>query len=357
MADVIAALKHFNVTYAGIFQLSESEDVRTRLVGALLSLLKKTNGIPTDDPTVRKDFQATALQSLRIICRETIGLDDLKSPGGIKVICNLAGWITDVPDNSEEGILVQEEALKCLCNLVLKNPPLATECYIQGVVQGIMQRMARKDDMAVSQGIQFFDARLLFLVTALASETRPVIVRKLNGIPVLTHAVESCILESPQQLAAFTAEKCTLSCELLKILYCLALDVGDPSDEDIHAFSKLVHIIRLILTSEHGGWSKDLKSHAVNLLINMPGQCAVEFVPPSCTEKKAAAAAAQSTFESYDLSAVDALLDYLLSVLTNLNSQPSPDAAVPVLTAVRSVAKSCRIARKYMRVKVSYILQ
>jgi hypothetical protein len=214
-----------------------------------------------------------------------------------------------------------------------------------------MKRMARTDFRSVSHGIQFFDARLLFLVTALASDTRPVIVWKLNGLSVLTDAVESCILESPQQLTAFTEEKSALSCELLKVLYCLALDVGEPSDEVIHAFNKLVDIIRLILTSGDEGWSKDLKSHAVNLLINMPGQCAVVLVPGTSMEKKEVAAA-QSMFESYDLSAVDALLDYLYSVLTRLSSQPSPDAAVPILTAVRSVAKSCRIARKYMRLKI-----
>jgi hypothetical protein len=352
MADVTAALKHFNVSYAGKFQLTESADVRTRLVGALVSHLKETKGVPTDDPAARRDFQATALQSLRILCRETIGLEDLKSPVGLKVICSLAGLTGEVPDNSVDSTLVQEEALKCLCNLVLKNPPVATACYTQGVVQGIMKRMARTDFRSVSHGIQFFDARLLFLVTALASDTRPVIVWKLNGLSVLTDAVESCILESPQQLTAFTEEKSALSCELLKVLYCLALDVGEPSDEVIHAFNKLVDIIRLILTSGDEGWSKDLKSHAVNLLINMPGQCAVVLVPGTSMEKKEVAAA-QSMFESYDLSAVDALLDYLYSVLTRLSSQPSPDAAVPILTAVRSVAKSCRIARKYMRLKVS----
>lgn len=346
IADWTAALTRLNVSYASKFQFSETESVRNRLVGSLMSLLRET-----DNPTIGSDFQAASLQALRIICRETVGIDDLTSPEGIKVVCNLAGLLEEVTDCSTDRMKVQEEALKCLSNLLLKSPPLARVCHAQGVLQGILRRMGRHDDVRLSRGVRFFDARLLFLVTALTVETRSVVNQELSGIPTLVTALELCVLECSGRLAEFSEEKAVLASELLKILYSLTMELKNPEGEDFDALGRLVRVVRLVLLSEHAGWSTGVRSHAINILINMPGGCVAMLVPSISAGDDASTA--RSVYEEFDVSAVDAVMADLSAVLADVGSMPSTDAAVPILTAVRTVARTCRIIRKYMRAKVS----
>ncbi len=344
-AELTAALLHFNETYAGKFQFSETVDVRSRLVTSLMSWLRKRH-----ERALEGDFQAAALQSLKIICRETEGLDDLTSPDGMRVMYGLAGLVDNDPDERSQST-VQEEALKCLSNLLLKNPHLAELCQTEGVLEGVMKRIANRGSVSLSSGIKFFDARLLFLVTALAPKSRCLITRELHGIPSLVRALQLDIVDASGNLVRYTDEKSRDMCELLKVLYSLTLDIDGLDEQDFKALDGLVHVVRLVLLSEDPGWSTDIKSHAINILINMPSRCVSMLVPSVTVQEEPAAVV--SMYEDCDVSAIDALIAHLLQTLSCVELDSPANAVISILTAMRSCAKSSRIIRKHMRGKVS----
>lgn len=64
------------------------------------------------------------------------------------------------------------EAVKCLCNIVLKNQHLAPSCAEVGILEGLALRLPVIAALPHLQEMTFFDLRLLFLLTAVSSEQR-----------------------------------------------------------------------------------------------------------------------------------------------------------------------------------------
>lgn len=73
------------------------------------------------------------------------------------------------------------EAVKCLCNLVLNNHPLADTVSDMGALNTLSHRLNYAIATKLPYDIIFFDLRLLFLITACGPEQRSVKLAMLQG--------------------------------------------------------------------------------------------------------------------------------------------------------------------------------
>ncbi len=64
------------------------------------------------------------------------------------------------------------EAVKCLCNLVLNNHPLANTVSDLGSLASLKDRLAFASTHQLPFDMLFFDLRLMFLITACGPDQR-----------------------------------------------------------------------------------------------------------------------------------------------------------------------------------------
>ena len=319
-AKALAALKGFNEANATRFTFADAESTREALVGALVAELRR-------DETIRQpELASTTLETLKIVSRERIGIDALLSDEGLRFLGQLA---TESKSNQ-----IEESALKCLCNLVYKSPKTALACFNQDVLVGIARRPDAVAAAAVSRDVRFFELRLVFLVTALAPDTRVATRRRM-----LVGLVDA-IGPGGGGGGAWRDDPGVLS-ETFKIVFTLTMDAEDV---DATVLKRFVGHVRVVLCSTREDM-REAKGHAVNALVNMPQSALSELVTPVREEASA------FLFDDRDVSAVRSVIDMLENATTTAKSA-SGDELVPMMTALSNCARANRIIRKYLRSQV-----
>ncbi len=64
------------------------------------------------------------------------------------------------------------EAVKCLCNILLKNQDLTPLYASLGCLKGLARRLGLCHQMELPYDVSYFDLRLLFLITACGQAER-----------------------------------------------------------------------------------------------------------------------------------------------------------------------------------------
>lgn len=89
------------------------------------------------------------------------------------------------------------ESLKCLCNLVLSSSVAQVLAAEAGLVVRLAERVRLYCQSSFPHDVQFFDLRLLFLLTALRTDVRRQLFEELQGVHLLTEALELTLGMTP----------------------------------------------------------------------------------------------------------------------------------------------------------------
>lgn len=193
------------------------------------------------------------LQSVRILTRDPSCLRLFARARSLHALARHAGLAADAdadadpaadpdPDPDPDPDAATLEALKCLCNLVLRSPAAQLLAAEAGLAAALLERVARAHAHAHAHGhdVQFFDLRLLFLLTALRPDVRRRLAEELRGVRVLTGALERTLAAAgghdssgpPERLPAPETER---AMEVLKVLFNITLDSGKRDADEVRA--------------------------------------------------------------------------------------------------------------------------
>ncbi|XP_012718524.2 synembryn-A [Fundulus heteroclitus] len=186
-------------------------------------------------------------------------------------------------EQGEEGL--RKEALKVLCNMVYNSTWAQERFSALRLLEGLTERLSSGVNWSSSSSIQFYELRLMFLITALRPELSAQLKQE-GGVPILTAALESClevqwkepyecVLEPAAPPISLEASQRVM--EILKILFNITYSTHkqEPSEEDAALYRHLVAILRLCLMRKCTlpEDNDELQGHTVNLLTALPLQC------------------------------------------------------------------------------------
>ncbi|GAB0098121.1 Synembryn [Sergentomyia squamirostris] len=283
------------------------------------------------------------LSVVRILSRDKTYLDVCITDERINCLLNAANIGADVKKH-ESAVVI--EALKCLCNLVFNSKKCQAMCLNNTSTSGIIARI-RTHKLDIEYEIQYFDMKLLFLITALNPEVRKK-VRSDDGMLSLMEKLEDIMGEN-RDCDAFFDKQVDLIGEILKVLFNLTVpsEVGIPAEEDKEDhFHYLITVLRNLFLRRATSKEKqqDLWSNCVNLLTSIPTQYFTELTV-ECEEPKG--------FEGHDMTVIDLLLNFLRSRLESIQKVSGQNECLsPILTALVKCVRSSSRLRRYIRSQV-----
>lgn len=408
------ALAEFNDKNKSNFQLGEATETRRNFIRAILDHL---DGSSLDQPWPLK-IQSLSLASLRIASREREGTQLLTSSKGLGILSRCARLFLDSsaslggpPSNEEVEVVI--EAVKCLCNLVLNNHDLATDCSEIGCLRGLSSHLAQLGqfkNLPFFNNLTFFELRLLFLLTACGAQERASFRDDHNGIALLLHLTDTILFNTPfpstelsqapptstlpqdqspstQSCASgsvppplswettwnlpcpITEDSCTLLCEILKVFFNQTLHWkkdGSYTEGELQLLNKVILLIRMLLVSvspNHTPSCLQLLVHCSEVLVNAPECCAHTILFPaqatvmpfysglisSLDNGRLRCCQLDVVYEGFNVVAVLALLN-LLSL--KLGPPVDPKGLPSVVTAMAVLSRGNRVVRKFLKSEI-----
>ncbi|KAI4463714.1 synembryn [Holotrichia oblita] len=162
----------------------DSEDYRNKLFKAFHSILKDEN---------LKTCHKLCLQVIRIISREKKDLNELITPE----LFDLILWHSGLKDGKDIRDVINHdialEALMCLCNITFNATIPRQICCRNGTVESILNRLHTFKDG--SPNINFFDMKILFIITALCENIRGPLKDEMHGLSYLIEYLETMMNE------------------------------------------------------------------------------------------------------------------------------------------------------------------
>ncbi|XP_060951504.1 synembryn-A isoform X2 [Limanda limanda] len=186
-------------------------------------------------------------------------------------------------ESGEEAL--RKEAMKVLCNVVYNSTWAQQRFSALSLLSGLMECLSTSVSTSSPSSVQFYELRLMFLITALRPELRTQLQQE-GGVPVLIAALESglevqwkeqyeCVLQPVANPISLEASQRVI--EILKILFNITYSSHrqEPSEDNAALYRHLVAILRLCLMRKCtlSNDTDELQSHTVNLLSALPLQC------------------------------------------------------------------------------------
>ncbi|KAG8009150.1 Synembryn-A [Nibea albiflora] len=179
----------------------------------------------------------------------------------------------------------RKEAMKVLCNVVYNSSWAQEKFSALRLMCGLIECLSTSISCSSPSSVQFYELRLMFLITALRPELRTQLQQE-GGVSVLTAALESCLeVQWKEQYECvlgpgtppISLEASQRVIEILKILFNITYSTHrqEPSEDDAALYRHLVALLRVCLMrkctlSED---TDELQGHTVNLLSALPLQC------------------------------------------------------------------------------------
>lgn len=197
---------------------SRSSPCPQRLAELLVSVLEQ--GLP---PSHRVIW----LQSVRILSRDRNCLDPFTSRQSLQALACYADISVSegsVPESPDMDVVL--ESLKCLCNLVLSSPVAQMLAAEARLVVKLTERVGLYRERSFPHDVQFFDLRLLFLLTALRTDVRQQLFQELKGVRLLTDTLELTLGVTPEgnPPKLLPSQETERAMEILKVLFNITLD-------------------------------------------------------------------------------------------------------------------------------------
>ncbi|XP_043091352.1 synembryn-A [Puntigrus tetrazona] len=185
----------------------------------------------------------------------------------------------------DDGEVWRKEAMKALCNIIYNSPKAQERASILRLLHGLSERLKDGIHSSSPPSGQFYELRLLFLLTALRPELR-IELRQERGVSMLTAALEQCLEvhwgETHEVLTDLTAppvckEVTQRALEILKTLFNITYSVHrqDIDEEAAALYRHLAAVLRhcLLIPCEGEDRREELQGHTVNVLSSLPLQC------------------------------------------------------------------------------------
>ncbi|XP_037373205.1 synembryn-A [Talpa occidentalis] len=338
---VLAALRAYNRenSQSFTFDAAQQED-RKRLAELLASVLER--GLP---PACRVAW----LQSVRILSRDRGCLARFAGRRSLQALARHAGLSApEGPGLEAPDMDVALEALKCLCNLVLSSPAAQVLAAEARLVVRLAERVGRSGRGGLPHDVRFFDLRLLFLLTALRTDVRQQLFRELQGVPLLTDALELTLgvtpRESPPEL--LPPQETERVMEILKVLFNITFDSvkREVDEEDAALYRHLGILLRhCVMVAAAGDRTEELRGHTVNLLGNLPLNCLDVLLTLEPHE-------GSLQFLGVNMDVIQVLLGFLEKRLDQTHRLK--ESVAPVLSVLTECARLHRPARKFLKAQV-----
>ncbi|NXS93882.1 RIC8B protein, partial [Jacana jacana] len=217
-----------------------------KLCEGILNILEK------DAETSR---QVACLEALRILSRDKKVLVPVTTKRNMQILMRLAKLdAAEEPLERVSEFPVIVEALKCLCNIIF-NSAVAQKLSLELNLAAMLCKLLEKCKGQQFVGdIKCFDLRLLFLLSLLHTEIRSQLRQELQGVQVLTGALESSLSVrwTEEYKAAedrdgppLSLQETDCAIEALKALFNVTLDSWNVhSKNESHQFRYMAAILR-----------------------------------------------------------------------------------------------------------------
>ncbi|KAL6031696.1 hypothetical protein STEG23_031906 [Scotinomys teguina] len=268
---VTGALQSFNREHSQSFTFDDAQqEDRKRLAKLLVSVLERG---------LSPSHRVTWLQTIRILSRDRSCLDSFASRQSLHALaCYADITISEesIPQPPDMDVLL--ESLKCLCNLVLSSPTAQMLAAEARLVVRLAERVGLYRKRSYPHEVQFFDLRLLFLLTALRTDVRQQLFQELQGVRLLTGALELTLGVAPQEKAPviLPAQETERAMEILKVLFNITFESvkREVDEEDAALYRYLGTLLRhCVMVTAAGDRTEEFHGHTVNLLGNLPLKC------------------------------------------------------------------------------------
>lgn len=188
-------------------------------------------------------------------------------------------------------------------------------------------------DANVPYDLQYFDMKLLFLITALNPDVRTKVRDDYHGLTYLVEILDLIIKEqSDQKTEHFQLNdgQVNLLIEIMKVLFNITVrnetSVATEEEEEIQ-FRRLAVVLHDLLLCRATSKEKQIElcSNTINLLTNVPTACYSELVIPMHLDSDSATSFTPAAnlnaallFEGHDVTALEILLEFLKCRLENI---------------------------------------
>ncbi|XP_031517936.1 synembryn-A isoform X1 [Papio anubis] len=335
---IMEALRSYNQEHSQSFTFEDAQqEDRKRLAELLVSVLEQ--GLPPS-------HRVTWLQSVRILSRDRNCLDPFTSRQSLQALAcyaDISGSEGSVPDSPDMDVVL--ESLKCLCNLVLSSPVAQMLAAEARLVVKLTERVGLYRERSFPHDVQFFDLRLLFLLTALRTDVRQQLFQELKGVHLLTDTLELTLGVTPEgnPPKLLPSQETERAMEILKVLFNITLDSikGEVDEEDAALYRHLGTLLRhCVMIATAGDRTEEFHGHAVNLLGNLPLKCldVLLTLEPHGDSVE---------FMGVNMDVIRALLIFLEKRLHQTHRLK--ESVAPVLSVLTECARMHRPARKFLK--------
>uniref|UniRef100_W5LPP0 Synembryn n=2 Tax=Astyanax mexicanus TaxID=7994 RepID=W5LPP0_ASTMX len=266
-------------------------------------------------------------------------------------------------DEEEDGKGAQKceeeqnkEAVKILCNVIYNSAWAQERAAELSLLSGLTAKLDKESQSASTPSGQYYELRLIFLLTALRPELRNQLKQE-GGVVVLTTVLERCVsVQWKEQYevaplepdaALVSVEDSLRAQEVLKILFNITHSAHsqDPDEENATLYRRLAAVLRhcLLVRCEGEEETEELKGHTVNLLSALPLSCldvllCVPLQPDS------------EQMDGVNMDCVHSLLVYLERRLEK--GEKVKARLTPVLNLLTECSRAHRGTRRYLRQQI-----
>ncbi|XP_058840077.1 synembryn-like [Topomyia yanbarensis] len=290
------------------------------------------------------------LIGIKILSRDKTYLNETVHSEQLDCLLNLAGIGSD--SNGTVGEDVQVEALKCLSNLIFQCRKCQELCLTNASTEGILRRIRTYKDGSICYDIQYFDMKVLFLLTAINCDIRAKVREDLHG---LTYLVETLDLFMNQAADAkeFNDKDLELVNEVLKVLFNLTVRTPNnaiPEEEEANQFHRLAVIIHDLFFYRTLNRDKitSLQSNIVNLLTSVPVSCYNELITPLSPDDMENRTVVP--FEGKNAYVLHVLVEFLRKHFQKAEKKSEQyELLSPILTVLVKAVRASGLNRRFVR--------
>uniref|UniRef100_A0AAZ3R581 Synembryn n=2 Tax=Oncorhynchus tshawytscha TaxID=74940 RepID=A0AAZ3R581_ONCTS len=331
-----------------------------------LDTANNSQGGATTSPSVTRDpcctlSTETCHDNLRSVSTETCTAEHHCSPGhgalvrGKKDAREEMDEEEDKEDKEEDDQVGRREALKALCNIIYNSQRAQERVSALRLLSGLSDKLKQGISAKALPSGQFYELRLLFLLTALRPELR-VQLQQERGVSMLTAALEQCLsarwgeeyeVLSDHSAPPVSKEVSQRAVEILKTLFNITYSFHrqEPDEEDAALYRRLAAVLRhcLLLTCDGEELTEEIQGHTVNVLSALPLQCLDVLLSVRLTE-------GSQEWEGVNMDTVHTLLTFMERRLDR--GQKLKEKLTPVLNLLTESCRAHRETRHYLRQQI-----